>query len=206
MTSYNANPWANRWAGDRAFIIATGPSLAPQDVDAVRGQGRVIVVNKAYLLAPWADILFSIDRQFWDGVQPEFAGEKWTVAGCSSILAHGLNWTESIKQPGISDRRLHWTAGSGGTAINLAFLFGCDPIILLGFDMRMGVDAETGEERAHFHPDYPRSNPDAQRFRRWRWELGKMVPTLERAGTRVINCTRKTEIDCFERQPLEAVL
>lgn len=206
MTVIDLTKVAGRWPGETACVIATGASLRQADVDWVRGKARVIAVNKAYLMAPWADVLFSIDRLFWERVNPEFAGEKWTVDGCSAIRSHGLNAIESIKEPGIDPRRLHWTAGSGGTAINLAFVFGANPIILLGFDMKMGLDGETGEERPHFHEDYKHGNPDNQRFGRWKKEAAKMGPGLARAGVRVINCTRDTALDCFERCPLEAVL
>lgn len=189
-----------RWRGERAFVVATGASLTQADVDALRGRGRVIVVNKAYLLAPWADVLFSIDRQFWDQVVPDFAGERWTVEGCSSIEPHGLDWLESVKDQGLGAKRLHWIAGSGGTAINLAFLFGANPIVLLGFDM------QRTNGRIHWHEDYPRGNPDEQRFRRWRRELAKTPETFDRHGVRVVNCTRHTALDCFERAELEAML
>src|SRR3972149_821520 len=57
------------WRGERCFIIGGGPSLAGFDFERLRGQGRIIAVNKAYLDAPFADILF-----FMDGSTTTFYG------------------------------------------------------------------------------------------------------------------------------------
>ena len=72
-----------KWA-----IIASGPSLTKEDVDAVRGL-NVIVINTSYWLAPWADILYACDGHWWDwhyentdwkAKLDAFENKKWTQA------------------------------------------------------------------------------------------------------------------------------
>ena len=50
-----------QWAGDTCCILATGPSLTPAQAEYAKGKARVIAVNDAWRLAPWADILYACD-------------------------------------------------------------------------------------------------------------------------------------------------
>ena len=54
----------------RFVCIASGPSLTPEDVQAVKewrdaGKGKVIVVNTTFRAAPWADAMFAMDAKWW---------------------------------------------------------------------------------------------------------------------------------------------
>src|SRR5690349_3855481 len=67
--------------------MATGPSLTRDVVTRVAaakvfGGARVIAINDAYLMAPWADVLYFADPRWWDWQRdPEryrkAAGEEW---------------------------------------------------------------------------------------------------------------------------------
>lgn len=46
-------------------VLATGPSLASEDVERVKGRFHVIAVSDAFRLAPWADALVSADAAWW---------------------------------------------------------------------------------------------------------------------------------------------
>jgi hypothetical protein len=53
--------------------------MSQEVADYVRGKCRVVAVNDAYRLAPWADALVGNDRAWW-GLYPEalnFAGRKF---------------------------------------------------------------------------------------------------------------------------------
>lgn len=68
-----------QWDGEKAAIMASGPSLSDGQIEAVRavhepGQCRVIVTNKTYERAPWADVLYASDGPRWERFRPEFAG------------------------------------------------------------------------------------------------------------------------------------
>lgn len=134
-----------RWSGP-AIVAASGPSLT-QDV-AWQCQGiRTIAVNDAFRLLPWADALYGCDLVWWDYHHgcPDFAGEKWTS---HSLIpknnkldvspSYGLKIIPGADNPGFSTdpARVHYGNNSGFQAVNLALLWGADPIILVGFDMR----------------------------------------------------------------------
>src|SRR5690606_38995743 len=138
------NPWtvpAGAWDRQAAFILGGGPSLKGFDVERLRGRGKVIAVNNAGLdLCPWANVLF-------------WADTRWLDWNHDRLHLHTGEWKVTRKQPHIpldSDvkylahkpfRLTHWPDRLGGrcggsSAINLAYLLGANPIILLGFDMR----------------------------------------------------------------------
>ena len=83
-------PWTvpALWGSDEtAVCLGGGPSLAPQQVDTVRGKARVVAVNDAYRLAPWADVLYVCDHKWW-GWHPaalDFAGEKVTYSKAAAL-------------------------------------------------------------------------------------------------------------------------
>ena len=65
------------WRNQTVVCIASGPSLTQDQVDQVKGL-NTIAINDAYKLAPWANILYACDYQWWDwhkGV-PDFKGYK----------------------------------------------------------------------------------------------------------------------------------
>src|SRR5690606_12343680 len=76
-------PCEGRWR--EVVCIASGPSLAADDVEKVKAwrqakEGRgVIVTNTTFMLAPWADVLYAMDRAWWSKYHVEarqnFKGE-----------------------------------------------------------------------------------------------------------------------------------
>jgi hypothetical protein len=53
------------WEGEPCFIIGGGPSLKGFDFNRLRGQGRVIAINRALEYAPWADVVFFMDWKLY---------------------------------------------------------------------------------------------------------------------------------------------
>lgn len=192
-------------------IIASGPSLTKEDVELTRGQ-NVIAINDNYRLAPWANILYACDPQWWKWHEDkkdllEFKGEKWTQTQSWTeddkkhfIAKHHLNFIESKNDIGISqDPKIIYTgSNSGYQAINLAYHFGAKQIILLGYDMQA-----TGGKR-HWFGDHP--NKVVSGWHKWIPFYQQMAADAERLGLEIINCTRKTALHCFRRDQLENVL
>ena len=122
-----------------AVIIAGGPSLTQEDVDRCAGSNRrIYCVNDAYRMAPWAEVLYACDGDWWDvhGGVPGFEGERWTTNHEASIK-YGLNYVAGGHDLIFSDRPGYITYGgnSGFQTLNLAYLQGMHDILLLGFDM-----------------------------------------------------------------------
>jgi hypothetical protein len=183
---------------DRFFILASGPSLIPQDVELVRGKGTVIAVNRTIDLAPWADILYACDLTWWRNYNPpDFAGKRYSIHAGEQ---YGCETLPFAKRDGLGKDRIHSANNSGYQAINLAYLLGAKAIILLGYDMQ----ATWG--RKHFHKDYPKHMSNATALNSWARYFPALARDLEAEGVKVINCTRETALTCFERRPLESVL
>jgi len=53
------------WSGQTALIVGTGPSASQAPLYLAEGVFRCIVIKSAYELAPWADVLYGLDRGWW---------------------------------------------------------------------------------------------------------------------------------------------
>src|SRR5690606_26699587 len=117
-------PSAGRW--HTVVCIASGPSLTADDCAAVKAwrkgeKGRgVIVTNTTLRMVPWADVLYAMDKVWWDqyGEEAEktFTGERWAP----------------LRYPGVRREIFNRGKNSGVGAISLAAHWGARRIILLG--------------------------------------------------------------------------
>jgi len=194
-----------RWSGQTVICIASGPSLTAADVEAVRGRGRVIVVNASFRLAPWADALYAADETFWQHYLPEinatpFSGERWT---CSSRAgrALGLRYVKALPGSGWSLLPNTITTGgnSGYQAVHLAALWGAGRIVLLGYDMQRTGGLE------HWHGKHEGNLRNGRNFDFWRRRFVPLARDLKARRVQVVNCTRETALDAFPRAALESI-
>lgn len=189
--------------GGTVVCIASGPSLTLEDVNYVRGRADgVIVVNNSYQIAPWADCLCASDLRWWkwhEGAK-SFTGLKYATS------KHCAKWpgVQVLRNSGAKGLDLDPTGvmhgiNTGYRAINVAVHFGAQRIILLGYDMQRGPNREE-----HWHKDHPSvSRSPYDSFRRYFLTL---VDPLHALGVHVINCTRRTALDCFPQMALEEAL
>jgi hypothetical protein len=203
------DPWQiplGEWAGEAAFILGGGPSLAEVDVEKLRGRGRVIAVNNAgFDVAPWADVLYFADGWHrWLGWNvdrlPEFKGERIVTRARLSPMPDDprlrrVNWTYPECAHAVDGRGVSGFCG-GGNAISLAWQLGASPIVLLGFDMRPG-----NYHSAHKLP--PKPGQHAASF----------IPAIERMakamrGDRrlVVNATPRSALRAFPHVDLEELM
>jgi hypothetical protein len=198
------------WPGETVCCIATGPSLTPDDVLYVRGRARVIAINDAIRLAPWADCLYSSDRHWWPthrGV-PSFTGLKYGLGsgiGKSNPFSQLPDITV-LKNTGYTGletdpKGLRNGKNSGYASVNLAYHLGAARIILLGFDM--GIR----DGRVHFFGSHVgMNNPSDAHFVSWRKHFATIVEPLQAAGVSVVNCTPSSALDCFPMADLRETL
>lgn len=185
------------WKGEPCLIIGGGPTV---DREAVwRFKGRVIAVNNAYLLRPDADLLYFADRRWYDWHRDSvsmFQGPYIVTRQEVKRPAHNIKVVErNLKIPlSRSGRSVAGLCG-GANALNLAFLFGCNPIILHGFDMRPG----------NWHTDHkvPQKPDFARRFIPF---FERMAPELAKEGRTVINATPGSALDCFPVMSLDEAM
>jgi hypothetical protein len=189
---------ARLWPGATVVCIGTGPSLTLADVEACRDRARVIVVNNAYALAPWADVLYAADQKWWSWHKgaPDFAGLKYTIHPTRTPSWPGLLALRNTGAQGLELQPdgLRTGYNSGYQAINLAVHLGASRIVLLGYDM-------SGDHFFGSHPDKTKP-PFAQCLQAFTTLPGPLAD----AGVEVINCSRQTALTCFPRRPLAEVL
>lgn len=194
---------------DSWVCIASGPSLTAEDCERVRQWrsrtgGHVIVVNSSWRLAPWADVIYSMDAAWWEkwiAVIRLESGAKLLTNSAEKARELGIDASPGAKTAGLGRKRPHLAGNSGHAAINLAFLWGARRIVLLGYDMQM-----TGG-RSHWHHDHPWGvSPASSPTRRWLPRYAQLATDLAAEGVEVINATRETALECFERRPLAEAL
>jgi hypothetical protein len=213
--------------GGTVVCLASGPSLTVEDVEYVRGRAVVIAINDAIRIAPWADALHSSDQLWWARhykAMRTFTGLKTRVCPSRHKLSMKVKpgFCEDCQRPKPAEKAC-WCAGivtlrnagytgvsvepgtvcttenSGGAAINLAVHLGAQRILLLGYDM--GAD---DRGRNHFYDHGPMtSRSPYQKFRKL---IATMVEPLRELGVEVINCSRRTALECFPCRPLREVL
>lgn len=192
------------------IVAATGPSLTEEVAERCRGH-RVIAVNDAYRLLPFADVLYAGDRDWWEMHEgcPDFAGEKWTAHEprlndkaviAARYLLNLVGGPRAIDAEGFSldPALIHYGNCSGFQAINLAILFGAKMIRLVGFDMRV-VDG-----RRHFFGDHPRPDMNQSKYEHFLHAFNRARHLLP-LEIRIVNCTPGSALRCFPMGSLEEV-
>lgn len=213
-------PVPRLWPGDTVVIAGAGPSLAAEDLERVQARARqdphvrLIVINRIWQWAPWADLLYACDGKWWRSSEApgpgRFAGLKATQdprAAEFGALRVPLDLEGGTRKPGMSLEPwlIRSGANSGYQALNLSLhLAGAGRRILLGFDMQAAGRA------THCHGEHDAAerlkNPGPANFEEWRSLFASAVPDLARAGVEVVNCSRDTALTCFPRASLEDLL
>lgn len=182
------------WSGRTVVCIASGPSLTPEDCEQVRLSGHPsIVVNTSFRLAPWADVLFAWDANWWREHAKEaeiFKGRKMTGTGSARRFA------EDMTEAPWFVRFLN----SGACAVGLAVSGKAEKVLMLGFDCQMSG------QKMHWHGDHPPKLSNAKTLRDWPKTFKKVAAFAQREGVKVVNVSRETALTCFERSELEAHL
>ena len=198
-----------RWSG-RCIVAASGPSLTGEVAEMCRGE-RVVAVNDAYRLLPQADVLYACDAAWWDfhrGGPMGWVGERWSshslspkndkrsiADGLGLKVIEGRDWPAFSRDPTY----IHYGSNSGFQAVNLAILFGADPIVLVGFDMREIAG------QPHFFGRHKAPLRDHAQFGVWCAKFAKAAEKLEPAP-RIINATPGSALTCFPMMPLADAL
>ena len=196
------------WPDSTVAVIATGPSLTLEDVTFCRSRARVLVIKNAVQYAPWADACYACDARWWNHVEglPQFEGRKFGMEDSRpAIMQAGRDsrWpdVELLKNTGETGLELEPTGlrtgkNSGYQAINLAVHLGASRIVLLGYDMQHGPNAEH-----HFFGRHPwKTTPAVDRFRPF---FDHLVQPIGKLGISVVNSTRRTALTCWPLVDLE---
>jgi hypothetical protein len=217
------------WEGDTAYILAGGPSLTQDAVNKIwqrrrddklagktSGFSRVITINDSWRMAPFADVNYFCDANWWmdqvgrnrRSVDQVFSFHDaiyrcfWVTGSAqfnSHPQVHALRFTGQMGLEKAPDALRHGN-NSGYQTIGIAYHYGARRIVLLGYDMQ-AVNGKT-----HWHQE---ERPDD--FRRVMRE--SMLPMFEHlreplldAGVEVINATPGSALTVWPHVPLEEIL
>jgi hypothetical protein len=189
--------------------IATGPSLEKSQCDLIRQAGvNVCAVNDAYVLAPFADVVYGTDLRWWQihyaRVVEACQGELYT-ADPSAKRTHPwaydrLKIVEGEHGNGLAEAPpIHYGSNSGYAAVNLIYaLYDAARIILVGYDMGY----HNGQ------PHYFGNHPEGLQVKSPFQEFIRRFNTIDPAkcGIEIINATVGGNLECFPRAQLSEVL
>lgn len=195
-------------------VLASGPSMTEEDAIIASEKWTAIAVNKTYELVPYwnLDFIYSNDED-WYASSEAFNRRPFTITALGysgKPLADEL-----IKQnkfdivlpykdkPHISvdPDYLSWGGNSGYAAINFAYWLGAKRIIMLGFDQSWDGDKPRWHGR---HKEGLQNQKPG--FHRWAVYFNQAAKDYAALGVEVINCSRRTTLECFPRMNLEDVV
>lgn len=206
------------WLGSTIVCIASGPSLTKEDCELVRSwraadpiDRRAIVVNTSYKLAPWADVLYAADREWWQSyaarVKHEFHGQLWSQIPVGdtndAVTKFDLQHVRLERYAGLNPKVGFVNSGnnSGYQAIGLAYQAGAERIVLLGYDM----SADAG--RTHWHGEHGWWNAKVARdYGAWAREFKRLYADLCAVNVQLVNASRRTALQSVPQVSLEEAL
>ena len=196
-----------KYPAEAAIVCGTGPSITPEIIEAVNASGlRIFGANRAWEIFN-CDVVHGCNYQFWDHYWPQIKEQpfdKWTTRPQLEGKYPGLEYIEERWEDGLS-REPSWISahhGTGPQLVNIAYLYGCTKLILIGWDMRyLGkTGPSTYTRRRYLDEDpltinhWPQTGPNGEQT-----GLIKEMETIVPAdyGIEIINCTPGSAMHCF---------
>lgn len=199
--------WFPDWTGETVAVVASGPSASLVDLPLLRGRVRVVAVNRAHELVPFADMVYGCDAAWWRSVNglPDWPALK--VSQDKHIFAEFPDIKRVVSIRGCQFLQLQncgyiiWGGNSGSQAINLAAQTGARKIVLCGFDM-------TTKNGIHFHGPHIDNlpNPREPSVELWRRRTDSMADFLHEHGYTLANCSPGTALKKWPQMSLEDAL
>lgn len=177
------------WSGQTAVIIGTGPTAKDVPLDQASGSARAIAIKGSWKLAPWANVLYGLDKGWWianRGV-PDFKGLKVTPSPTAARVYRLVQVRLKARveiltgETGVLGCGLRTGGGhSGFQAINLAIQFGAKKIVLVGFDMTLSKGEHWDRNQAGV------AKADKGRVESWRVALDGCAEQFKALGVDVV--------------------
>jgi len=198
------------WRGEPTFLIGGGPSLRDFDFNRLRGRGHVIAINRAFEVAPFADILFFMDNKFYKLCHEGPRYEAWLAFKGYKVFLDlmGRKYEDcyhvrSLGRVGLSRSLasgLYHGNNSGVGALNLALVLQANPIYLLGYDMRFDAQGHS-----HFHSGY---GPGAreQTVRSFVRDFERMAKFMKDERSHIVNLNPHSGLRVFRFSTIDEVL
>lgn len=165
-------------------VLGTGPSMSQAVADSVRHL-RVIAVNQAYEMAPWAEAIAAIDSRWWTQ-NPE----------AKKSPAVKYSWARIPCVERVETDIVQSSTCSGVLALEVAKMRGARRVLMLGFDFH----------GTHYFGPYqrPLQNTSEEYRRIHRHQFARWAKFNR--DVEVINCTPGSKLDVFPMRSLDACL
>lgn len=200
--------WFPDWTGQVAVVVASGQSASQVGLEQTRGRCRVVVVNSSFRLAPWADVLYAADRQWWEHNHGDVLGFSGLKITARESIGKKFN-IKIVNVKTISEAEAHCfhlepkgtighSGNSGFQALNLPLQFGSRKIVLVGFDL-------FGE---HWHDKHiePLRNPRPGAMELWRERLDAQATRLKAMGVEMLNASDQSALTAYPKMSLNEAL
>jgi hypothetical protein len=188
------------WAGRTVAILASGPSMSAEVAATVRAAGvPTIVINNTFRLAPWADMLYAADAEWWAHPTNKdahgFAGLKVSVSAVPGVQRLRNTGTEGYDADPAAVRT---GSHSGYQATHIALHAGAKRVLLCGFDMH----------GSHWHGRHVDGLRETQQvhYAKFIARFQTLVEPASRLGVDIVNCTPGSALCAFRFAPLEDAL
>lgn len=166
-------------------VLATGPSLTVEQVDAVKHL-NVVAVSDAYRLAPWAKAIASTDAAWWKANPDALKFEGWKFGAFPSFRP----------VPGVERFNADTHTNSGLLGLMVAVSLGAKRILLLGFDMKAPGKHFFGEHKP------PLKSTKPARMEAFKKQFANYRPR----GVEIVNCTPGSALKAYPSRNLEDCL
>lgn len=195
------------WPGQTAVLAATGPSFTEEVAKIIfkyRDKIKLFGCNDSFKLLPDLDVFYACDGAWWNvhgnavlnSVQPNC--HLWTQEEAAA-KQFKINWIRGAWKDGFScsSDLIHYGHNSGYQQLNLAYLYGIEKFILVGYNMQKVNDL------SHFFGDHPKG---LNRHSSYNLFLNAFKTIPDEFNTKIINCTPNSALTRFPMDDLERVL
>jgi hypothetical protein len=192
-------PIPRMWPNSTIFILGGGPSL-PTILNGYEIHAPVIGVNDAFRFGPWTDVCWFGDARWYWWNKNDLSTFKGLKVTCNRRIdksptvekeddVHIIRFSNSER--GICQRKdiVCFNSSSGASAINLAYHFGANRIVLVGFDM-CRID---GKSNWRPHPVPKSDKPYTNLLRPFK----HIASDAKKIGLEILNATPESQLKEF---------
>jgi hypothetical protein len=194
--------------GEKAFVMATGPSLTQEVVDRIYSESgwRYIGISDCYRICPYLDFFYACDNRWWnlhyDKVQEWAACDNgyWCTEQSTKKAHSDLHRIAGSGGKGWSSNqeKIHYGSNSGFQITNIAFLLGIRYMVLVGFNMM--VTGDNKKPMTHFFGDHPKGLSRNTSYHSFAAQFDNIkVPP----DVKVINATSPSRLNTFPKMSLD---
>ena len=219
-----------RFPGETAIVSGTGPSLTPDTIELCNqarqdGKARIFAANRAIDVLD-ADVFHACNWQFYAEYYDRLKDkpcDKWTTRPELEGKYKGVEYIEERWKDGLSKdpSYIHAHHGTGPQLVNIAYLYGCTRLLLVGWDMRYpgkldDTNRNYSKPRHFFHDEGHAPGEDALTVNHWsrtdasgkKFGLIREMETITPSdyGIEIINVTPNSAMTCFPMGDLKSCL